>query len=75
MGHWYVFRAYNTQALYGYGTSEEADKYADILNANREINHYAAYKIPPEQAAEMNLENNTEAFSISDELAAWRDQK
>lgn len=74
MEHWYEFRAYNTQVLYGYGTADEADQYTDILNAGREINHYAAYKIPPEQAAEIDLETNTEAFNIGEELAARRDQ-
>jgi hypothetical protein len=69
MERWYEFRAYNTQVQYGYGTSSEADDYCDHLNKNREINHYAAYAIPDEQAIEMGLEQNTEAFSLADALA------
>ena len=40
--NWYRFHAYNTQALYGFGSAEDADKFCDRLNQGRDINHYAA---------------------------------
>ncbi len=36
----YKFTAYNSQALYGYGTEAEAEAYANYLNRDREINVY-----------------------------------
>ena len=36
--NWYEFKAYNTGAIYGYGTESEAEKYCDYLNKGREIN-------------------------------------
>lgn len=74
MEHWYEFTAYNTQKLYGYGPAFAADQYTDHLNKNREINHYAAYQISDEMAAELKLESNTEAFVILDELAEIKDR-
>ena len=35
METWYAFRAYNAQTHYGYGTAQEAERYADKLNAGR----------------------------------------
>jgi hypothetical protein len=36
----YRFGAYNTEAVYGWGAENEADKYCDFLNRKREINVY-----------------------------------
>lgn len=69
MEHWYEFRAYNTQVLYGFGPQLAADQYVDHLNRDRQINHYATYKLPDAMATELDLENNTEAFNILDELS------
>lgn len=69
MEHWYEFTAYNTQKLYGYGPALAADQYVDHLNRNREINHYAAYVVPDELAAELKLESRTDTFNLLDELA------
>lgn len=66
---WYEFRAFNAQAIYGYGTADEADRYSDLLNAGRETAHYAAYVIPAAQAAEMKLEERDDVFSLSIALA------
>lgn len=57
--HWYAFRAYNTQALYGYGTKDEADEYCDLLNEGRNINFYGAHELTEDEADERNLRNCT----------------
>lgn len=38
--NWYEFTAYNSEAIYGYGTEKEAEQYCDKLNEGREINVY-----------------------------------
>lgn len=68
--HWFAFRAYNSQAIYGYGTAEEAEEYCDALNRDRDINVYGAYPLDDSEAAELRLDENTEAFNLDDELAA-----
>lgn len=66
---WFAFRAYNSQALYGFGTDEEAKAYgALVLNADREINVYGAYPLTDEEAAELRLTDNTEAFNLDEAL-------
>lgn len=70
---WFAFQAYNSQTTYGYGTADEADKYAAHLNANREINVYAAHPVTTEEAVDLRLEDNTEAFVIADALDAIED--
>lgn len=45
MEAWYKFTAYNTQSQFGYGTADQAEKYADHLNKSREINVYNAAKV------------------------------
>lgn len=67
---WFAFRAYNSQAIYGFGTPEEADRYTNILNENREINVYSAHALTAAQAAELRLEDGDEGFNLADELAA-----
>lgn len=63
---WYAFRAYNTQNVYAFGTEKQAERYADKLNENRDINVYGAYRLTDEEAAELKLEDNTEAFSLDE---------
>jgi hypothetical protein len=41
----FEFRAYNTQAMYGWGDADEADQYCDFLNRNREVNAYSVTEI------------------------------
>lgn len=65
---WFAFRAWNSQEIYGYGTPDEADRYTDHLNAGREINLYAAEPVSDEDAEELELEDNTEAFDLADAL-------
>ncbi len=67
--NWYEFRAYNTQVEYGYGTADAADAYCDKLNADRDINCFGAYVLTADQAAEMKLEQNSEAVNLDDEMA------
>lgn len=68
MTQWYAFKAYNSQILYGFGTTEEAERYADRLNRGREVNHYAAYAVPKEAVEATGLDDNSEAFNLSDAL-------
>ena len=43
--NWYKFHAYNSQALYGFGSADDASLFCDKLNKAREINHYAAKRL------------------------------
>lgn len=36
----YKFSAYNTESVYGFGTTSEATQYLEWLNQNREINKF-----------------------------------
>lgn len=69
MEKWYAFKAYNSQTHYGYGTEEEAERYTQKLNENREINVYGAYQLSDEEAAEKRLdEGYGDSFNLSDEI-------
>jgi len=65
--HWYCFAAFNTQALYGFGSPEEAALFCDRLNVGREINHYAATECDADVVG-LGLEEAPESFNIADEL-------
>jgi hypothetical protein len=65
---WFAFRAYNTQALYGFGTEAEAERFASHLNETRAINVYAPYPLSDAEAVELRVEDNSEAFNIDDAL-------
>lgn len=62
---WYEFTAYNSEAIYGFGTEAEAAKYCDHLNKDREINVYAASPAEGDDSEYCDTWNNLE-----DELAA-----
>ena len=62
--HWFEFTAYNSQAVYGYGTKSEADKYCDHLNKGREVNVYG-YGIAPWS----NEDYSDDWNNLEDELA------
>jgi hypothetical protein len=68
MEYWYEFRAHNEQVRYGYGPSFAADEYTDFLNKDRQVNHFAAYRLPDEMAAELGLEKRDDTFNLLDEL-------
>jgi hypothetical protein len=72
METWYAFRAYNAQTHYGYGTAQEAERYADKLNAGREINHFAAHTMIADEISDLKLENNDLGFSLAIALSDQR---
>lgn len=72
MEKWFAFRAYNSQEMYGFGTADEAERYADeVLNKRKEINLYAPSEVSDEEAAEKGLEDS--GFNIADALAEIED--
>jgi len=62
---WYEFTAYNSEAIYGYGTESDANQYCDHLNKGREINVYGASVADGEDSDYCDHWNNLE-----DELTA-----
>ncbi|HMM63454.1 MAG TPA: hypothetical protein PKD01_04945 [Mesorhizobium sp.] len=46
MTSFFKIAAYNTQALYFWGSEADAERYVDWLNRNRDINTYSATAIP-----------------------------
>jgi len=64
MERWYAFTAYNSQAHYGFGTEQEADKYQDILNRNREVNQYHYRAMSQEEAARLDSGDDTDGFRL-----------
>lgn len=67
---WFKFSAYNSQALYGYGTQDQASQYEDKLNWSRAINHYSATQLSEDEANELCLGQSGEAFDIYEVLIA-----
>jgi hypothetical protein len=66
--NWYRFAAYNSQALYGFGSADEAEQFCDRLNKGRDINHYAATIVSSFAVVGLGLEEAPDSFNISDEL-------
>lgn len=62
----YVFRAYNSQAMYGWGDDAEADAYCDHLNRDREINVYSWAQVT--DADEIDKRDNGEGVNLADAL-------
>ena len=66
MTSFFKIAAYNTQALYFWGTEEDAERYVDWLNRDREINTYSAQAIPEADWAKYeerdDVLNGTEAY-------------
>lgn len=71
---WFIFTAYNSQAHFGYGTPEEADRYCDVLNRGREINYYHAREMTPEEYARLESGDDTDGFRLDDALATQAEQ-
>jgi hypothetical protein len=63
--NWYVFKAYNSQAIYAYGTEHEADKYCDALNNRAIINLYSYEVCNEKMSYELENERN-DGFNLSD---------
>jgi hypothetical protein len=70
MEQWFAFRAFNSKTLYGFGTDEQADKFADHLNQRREANRYRAYPLTTDEAIELRVDARDDAFNLDDELRA-----
>ncbi len=68
---WFAFTAYNSQALYGFGTQAEADRYCDIINASRDINVYGAEEVEDaDRVAALDSGDDQSGFTILDEIQA-----
>lgn len=66
---WWKFGGSNLQPIYGYGTEAEADRYADYLNRDRDINCYQVDSVDDPDAL-ARLDEGNEGFAISEELDA-----
>jgi hypothetical protein len=64
------FRSYNTETLFGYGDADEAARFAEMLNAGREINVYGEYVLSEAEVAENNLTERDDIIVLQDELAS-----
>lgn len=66
---WWKFTTYNSQAMYGWGSEDEASAYVDHLNDGKDVNLYSYAEVTdPELIAE--LDDGNEGFNLSDELAS-----
>lgn len=61
---WWVFRAWNQQSHYGYGTWSAANAYCDILNRGRDVGHYYAEMADTETAARLDSGANSDGFDL-----------
>lgn len=52
MTSFYRLNAHNDHTVYFWGAEADAERYADWLNRDREINHYAATAIPEAEWSE-----------------------
>ena len=65
----FKFEAYNTESFYGFGSEEEANRYCDHLNKDRDINVFGAGEITdPEEYVMAN--SDSAIMNIEEELAA-----
>ena len=69
MTSFYKITAYNTQALYFWGSEADASRYVDWLNRDRDINVYSARSIPEAEWAEYEGRNDV----LSGEEYGWDD--
>ena len=65
MDGWYRFLAPGSQPLYGYGTLGQAFRFAGRLNRIPNV----TYSTRAQEARELQLEEKTEAFSLTRALA------
>lgn len=61
--------AYNTQALFFWGTEADAERYVDWLNRDRDINVYSVSAIPATEWAEYECRDDV----LSGEEPGWDD--
>lgn len=69
MTSFFKIAAYNTQALYFWGTEANADRYVEWLNRDREINTYSMQEIPEAEWAEYEGRDDV----LNSEEAYWDD--
>jgi hypothetical protein len=77
MEHWFAFRAYNAQTLYGFGTEQEADKYQRRLNGGRSVNFYGYQNLSfhrleqdsSDLINELNRPDNSLGFNLGEEIS------
>lgn len=67
MTSFFQITAYNAQDLYFWGTEQDAARYVDWLNRDRDINHYSASAIPQADWAEYEGRDDV----LSSEDAYW----
>src|SRR5262249_26959085 len=68
MERWYRFLARDLKPLYGYGTLNQAFEFAKGLNCARDI-IYSTRMLTDDEAQELGLADNTEAFPLKVALA------
>ena len=65
---WFLFRAYNTAHVYGYGCVEDAEKYYAYLNAGKTINFFTWERLTKDEVSGVeNIEDL--GVNLDDELA------
>ncbi|NJN00051.1 MAG: hypothetical protein HC800_25530 [Phormidesmis sp. RL_2_1] len=70
----FCFTAYNTEAIYGWGSEEEATAYLNYLNKDRGTNQYVMEKSDlPEEAAD-TIAFNMRPFLVDENLLSQADQ-
>jgi hypothetical protein len=68
MEHWYRFSVGQRKPLYGHGTMDQALEYADRVK-RRHNAICTTSALSDEEAQQLLLEDNTEAFSLTQALA------
>ena len=64
----------STQAIYGFGTVEEADKYSAILNRKREVNVYGYRTLSEDESSGLESGSDTSGIRLDLELDAQAEQ-
>lgn len=62
---WWIFKSYNTDSLYGFGTEFDAKRYVDMLNKNTIYNCWDYYSADDNMTKKLNA-NPQSGFSLSD---------
>lgn len=65
----FLFTAWNSQSVYGWGDESDAMQYADRLNADREVNLYGFDLVEDAETIE-KVEQDQSGINLYDELTA-----
>jgi hypothetical protein len=68
MEHWYRFSIGDRKPLYGHGTLDQALEYANRMKRTHDT-ICTTSALSDEEAQELRLDDNTEAFSLTQALA------